>query len=156
MAHLLTPPATKVHRPRGPVAGPAAYQTWSTRFYWRQATCAETGCEHHIKGWTTVLNEATHEGRVAADYIRYTAGRVFTEGRTEAGFTQFDFPAGQTCFDARNHQIRAERPPLYVAQAGDWRGTAGQPRIYDRGDQFADDLHTHTTNIQTARDRAGV
>ena len=146
-----------VHRPRSPVAGPAAYQTWSTQFHWRSASCAEVDCEHHLNGWTTVLAETTPEGRRAADYIRHGhSGRRFTEGRTEAGFTQFDFPPGQTCFKVDDHRIQGQRPPLYVVQGGDWRARTTTAHVYDRGDQFADDLHTHTDKIATARSRAGT
>lgn len=132
---------------RTPSLPPDAFQTWSTRYHWRQATCVEVDCDHHREGWRVVLAETTPEGRKAADYIRYHAGREVKESKDPAGLTQFDFPPGQTCFKAHEHRIQAQRPPLYVVQAGDWRATAGKPRVYDRGDQFADDLHTHTDKL---------
>lgn len=148
-----TAPRSLVHKP---VAHPGAYQTWSTRWYWRQATCEEVDCEQWRQGWVTAVDESTDLGRRQADYIRYHSRRAFRVVTTPAGWTAFEFPAGQTCFSVGKHRVSAEREPLYVAQAGDWRGTAGRARVYDRGDQFADDLHTHTDKIAAARSQAGT
>lgn len=149
---------SNVNRPIGPVAKPNAYETWSTRMWWRQATCEEVGCEQRAKGWVTAIDETTIQGRERADYIRYHSGRVFRTTRTEQGWTAFEFPPGQTCFATADstHRVQADQPALFVAQPGDWRGAAGRARVYDRGDQFADDLHSHTDQIATARSRAGT
>jgi hypothetical protein len=148
--------ATQPFRPTQPVAHPGAYQTWTTKTWWRQAGCAEVDCGHFTNGWVTAVDESTDLGKRQADYIRYHSGRVFRQRRTEAGWTAFEFPPGQPCFNTAAHRIQAEREPLYLVQPGDHRGTAGKARVYDRVDQFADDLHNHTDKIVTARSRAGT
>ena len=149
---FLVPPANhKVHRARQPIAPPGAYRTWTARTWWRQATCEEVDCGQWAEGWVTAVDEATDLGQRQADYIRYHAGRRYTETRTEAGWTAFQFGPGQTCFAAAEHRVPAEREPLYLVQGGDWRQATGKARVYDRGDQFADDLHAHTDQITTAR-----
>lgn len=140
-----------------PVANPGAYQTFGIRPYWRQAACAEVDCDHWREGWITAVDETSQLGRRQADYLRSgQSGRRFVEGRTEAGWTQFAFHPGQTCFAAANHRVPWERPEIYLLQAGDHRAAAGPARVYDRGDQWADDFHAHTTRIAEARSRAGT
>lgn len=153
---LIPPHPTGPFRPVAPLADPRGYRTWSTRMWWRQATCPEVDCEHWNQGWVTVIDESTPIGRERADYIRYHAGRRWRARRTPEGWTAFEFPPGQTCFHAALHRVQADRAALFVAQPGDWRATTDPAHVYDRGDQFADDLHTHTDTINTARSRAGT
>ncbi len=140
-----------------PYGHPGAWQTFGIRPYWRKATCAEVDCSHWRQGWVTAVDETTDLGRRQADYFRSGAsGRSYTEARTDAGWTAFEFHSGQQCFGFGQHQVPWDRPELYVVQAGDWRAAAGPARVYDRGDQWADDLHTHVDRIATARSRAGT
>ena len=154
--HFLLPQSFQAHRSRTPGVGPGGFESFDVRAYWRRASCAEVGCEAHEKGWTTALNEAVQQQATAAQYIRSQSGRRFTESRTEAGWTQFDFPAGQTCFQAGTHKLPADRQELYLRQGGDWRQRTGPARSYERPDQWADDFHARTDEVATARSRAGT
>lgn len=150
------PQLATVHRSWTPHAHPGAYQTFGIQPYWRQATCAEVECPAYTDGWVTAVDESTDLGRRQADYIRTQSGRRFTVERTEAGWTAFRFYPGQTCFASKDHRVPWQRPELYIVRAGDHRATAGRPKVYDRPDQWADDLHTTTDRLYTARSRAGT
>jgi hypothetical protein len=145
-----------VFRSWTPAARPDAYQTFSVRPYWRPASCAEVDCPHWRNGWSTAVDETSDLGRQQAAYIRHRSGRRFTISRDDTGRTVFRFPPEQQCFAAAEHRIAADRPELYVARGGDWRRTIGQPRIYERADQWADDLHSTTDRLFVARSRAGT
>lgn len=157
-AYLLKPAqgSKPPFRSRTPAAGPGGFESFDIRPYWRDASCEEVGCEQWRLGWATVVDESTPLGQRQAAYIRSSSGRRFVEGRTEAGWTQFDFPAGQQCFDSGSHRIQAERPALYLRQGGDWRRRTSKARVYDRADQWVDDLHSRTEALSTARSRAGT
>lgn len=153
---FILPSSMKAFRPSTPRLQPGAFESFDIRPYWRQASCAEVECEGHTQGWTTVLNETVPQQAQLAAYIRARAGRRFTESRTDAGWTQFEFPPGQACFQADQHRVQADRPELYLRQGGDWRKRVGPVRRYDRADQWADDFHARTDQLATVRSRAGT
>lgn len=105
---------------------PAAMKTYSIiapkSTHFRPATCAEVDCPAHLHGWTSTIDERTDLGQFQADYIRRTSGRGFTECKDDTGQAVFTFHPGQTCFAAGDHNIRLERPELYVVRGGDFRG----------------------------------
>ncbi len=139
-----------------PSASPAAYQMFAARQYRRRASCAEVECDHWREGWVSVLDESQPDMKVKADYIRHHSGRVFRQGRTDMGWTQFSFPPGQQCFAAASHQVAADEPAVGQLIVGDHRAIIGTPRTYDRIDQMVDDFATHTDKIRAARSRAGT
>lgn len=124
--------------------------------HYRPATCAEVECEQHQRGWATVVDEATDLGRQQAAYIRQECAstatpaqpgdgrRRYRERRTEAGWTAFEFPAGQTCFG--QHRVPLERPYLYLASA------AGHT-IRHTPDTFIEDSAGHLDKLHTIRER---
>lgn len=118
----------------------------STHF--RPATCAEFGCEYMREGWQSVIDESTELGRAQAHYIRNKSGRRFTEDRNQApGMTVFRFEAGQSCFG--EHQLRLDKPELYVVRGGDWRGNpTGNSRQHANADDWVDDFANHQDQLK--------
>ncbi|MFC5834655.1 hypothetical protein [Nonomuraea insulae] len=134
-----------------------AFQTYQViappSTHWRTATCAEADCPAYLQGWKSLIDESTDLGQKQAHYIRREARRRYTERRDEAGLTVFEFEAGQRCFAP--HQVRLDRPEVYLVRAGDWRGNPnGQIRRYDRSDQWVYDFSAHQERINTLRERA--
>lgn len=92
--------------------------------HFRPATCAEYECDPYRLGWVSRIDESTELGQTQARYIRHGSGRGFTEERDEAGITVFRFHPGQQPFDDaqgshRQHQVRVDRPELFVVRDGD-------------------------------------
>lgn len=94
--------------------------------FWRDATCAETGCPHYLYGWTTTLNMTPSNGtpqdnhrlsqmQARAYYIRSQSNRAFTELADGYTFT-YRFEAGQKCF--KPHRLPVERDPLFACKSG--------------------------------------
>jgi hypothetical protein len=136
---------------RLPPAMPAgSYKTYqlaaprSTHF--RPATCADVDCEAYLFGWRTAVDVATDLGRRQADYIRRAAKRAYTEDRVD-GLTVFIFEPGQQCF--AEHQVRLERPPLFIVRGGDFRGDprGEQPRYHSRPEFWVEDFATHQAGL---------
>jgi hypothetical protein len=126
-----------------PALPPDAYQTYrivspqATHF--RPATCAEAECEAHLNGWQSTIDETTVLGQQQAHYIRRQSGRGFTEERLPTGLTRFSFEAGQECFASSSHQVRLDRPELYLVQGGDWRAP-GAVRKHANAADWVDDF----------------
>lgn len=133
--------------------------------HWRPATCAEVECQAHAHGWRTTIDLRTDLGVRQARYIRDKAGRHFThEFSGDGKMITFTFPAGQTCFTP--HRVQLGRPALFVVRRGGHRDAVGvrgaRPRpirslpgarVFDRPDQWADDLHEATDRMIAARQR---
>lgn len=117
--------------------------------HFRKATCREVDCPHYLKGWKTVADESTDLGQRQAAYIRHTAGRHFTEERNVEGVTTFVFPAGQTCFRSGDHQVRLDRPEIFLKVGGDWRGFTTPPQVM-RADDWQEDFEEHQAEIADA------
>lgn len=110
---------------------------WTVHNEMRPATCAETGCLDYRNGWKIRINALSdpdlHAMRVS--------GRRYTVLDVAEGETYWVFEAGQPCFRASTHQAPVDKPELYLVR------DRGDVRRYDRGDQFAEDLATHTNKI---------
>lgn len=136
-----------------PVGPAGAYKTYqvvaplSTHF--RPASCVEAGCDAHQNGWRTAVDESTDLGQGQAHYIRREAGRAYVEAR-EGGLTVFTFEPGQQCF--RPHQVRGDRPEIYVVKDGDWRMSQNVRRHANAGD-WVDDFKTHQDRLATRMER---
>jgi len=127
-----------------------AYKTYEIKSpistHFRPATCAEVACEAHLNGWQSTIDETTVLGGQQAHYIRKQSGRGFTEHRTETGLTVFTFEAGQRCFG--EHQVRLDRPELYLVTGGDWRGNpTGERRIHHNAADWVEDFGEHQLRI---------
>lgn len=139
---------------------PEAMQTYAIAepkaTHWRAVPCeqAEGGCDAHERGWKTTCDLSTQLGLDQARYIRDKAGRTFTyEYRTKTLLT-FVFAAGQQCF--AGHRVSLGRPALFVVRNGDARGPGRRPlqrRVFDRPDQWVDDLHETTDRLVTQAQR---
>jgi len=128
-----------------------AYKTYriaspvSTHF--RPATCAEAGCGAYLNGWTSTIDETTVLGQQQAHYIRKQSGRGYREERLPSGLTQFTFDAGQRCF-ANDHQVRLDRPELYIVRGGDWRGNpTGESRQHQNAQDWIEDFGEHQQRL---------
>lgn len=92
----------------------------STHF--RPATCEEARCEHFLNGWATTVESDGPQ----AYYIRRESGRKFTAEALSPSMVRFTFEPGQACFRSGDHKVRIDRPEIYVARGGDWRGSEGE------------------------------
>ena len=141
---MLTPRLAPEHMRTYAIAEPRAT-------HWRAVRCeqAEGGCDAHERGWKTTCDLGTQLGLDQARYIRDVAGRTFTHAFSGDGkLITFTFPAGQQCF--AGHRVSLGRPALFVVRNGDHRGSGRRPRerrVYDRGDQWMDDLHETTDSL---------
>ena len=118
--------------------------------HYRRGTCAEVGCTAHANGWKTVCHLTTVIGVKPARYNRDKSGRHFTfEFSGDGKLLTFRFPAGQTCFEP--HPISLGRPALFVVRGNG--GRVRERRIFDRADQWIDNMHENTDRVATARRR---
>ena len=115
--------------------------------HWRKASCEEVGCLAFHMGWTldTVgLPEKDVE-------LAKRSGRVYTIVPGEHGDV-LAFGPGQSCFRVSEHRIRIERPEIFVARNGDWRGNPdgnqAKPVIFSGADAWRDSLGTTLDNIK--------
>ena len=121
----------------------------STHF--RRATCEEVDCPNLRFGWQTVIDESTELGKQQAYYIRNQSGRKFSEDRNSApGITAFVFESGQKCFSP--HQIRLDKPDIYLVRDGDFRGNprGTAPRRHVNGDDWVEDFSEHQDKLSDA------
>lgn len=110
--------------------------------HWRPATCADVDCGAYLTGWRSLIDESTDLGQKQAHYIRRESARKHTERRDEAGLTVFEFEAGQRCFAP--HQVRHDRPEVYLVRGGDWRGNpSGSVRKHANAEDWVEDFQEH-------------
>lgn len=121
--------------------------------HWRDATCEETDCPHHLNGWRTAVDENTGLGQRQAHYIRHDRSRKHAEERQGLGVTVFTFEAGQTCF--RPHRLPVGRPERFLVTGGDWRGNplGTPPREHTRPEHWVEDMQETLDEIRTAHER---
>lgn len=134
-----------------PAMPPEAYKTYRilspVQTHFRPATCEEANCLAHLNGWVSTIDESTVLGQQQAHYIRTQSGRGYREERLPSGLTQFTFEAGQRCF-AGDHQVRLDRPELYLVQGGDWRGNpTGEHRQHQSARDWIDDFGEHQQTL---------
>jgi hypothetical protein len=108
--------------------------------HWRRATCAEVECSQYLNGWATPL-AGLDEGDI---WQAKNSGRKWVEVDTDAG-PALVFEPGQPCFAAVTHRKRLDRPELFIARDGDWRGNprGTDPLRFSGADSWADSLQTH-------------
>lgn len=134
--------------PKLPMQAMQTYQVVApAATHFRPATCAEVDCPHYLHGWHSPIDERTELGQRQAHYIRNQSGRRYTEDRHQVpGLTLFTFEAGQTCF--QQHQMRLDRPEIFLVRDGDWRGNpTGQTRRHAGPDDWVDDFANHQQKL---------
>lgn len=137
-----------------PILPVTSMQTYAirtpTRTHHRPATCAEIGCPEYLQGWVTVLPTGSDNvlflrkgaaGRIDGYVRRFTVTH-------DGGMSTFRFEAGQRCWQTTKHTVRVDRPEIYIARGGDWRGSTGLIRRYDRSDQWVDDFASHQDRVK--------
>lgn len=116
--------------------------------HFRKATCAEVECPDYLHGFRATIDERTDLGQAQAHYIRRESGRGFTEEHDEQDHTVFTFHPGQVCFNAADHQLRLDRPELYVIRGGDHRGNPrGDVRRMSGPTPWVDDFGEHQQRL---------
>lgn len=126
-----------------------AYKTYQVAApistHYRPATCQEFDCQAMIRGWKTVVDTSTELGQRQAHYIRTESRRKFREERNMADqrVVMFCFEPGQICF--ASHQVRTERPEVYLVRDGDWRGNprGTTPRRHANAQDWLEDFSEH-------------
>lgn len=116
--------------------------------HFRTATCEEIDCQAWREGWGLAKKHLNEE-----DVARFKAlGFRFTTLQIKEGEDHLWFEAGQTCFrgKAGEHHTRVDRPELYVARDGDWRGNplGTEPTVFSSADSWADSLNTNLERLQ--------
>lgn len=136
-----------------PAMPPGAYRSFSIiapiATHFRPATCAEARCEHYEHGWTTTVETAGPQ----AYYIRHDSGRKFTEEALSLSVVRFTFEPGQRCFASADHKLRVDRPEIYIARAGDWRGTDGDAYRHAGSADWVDEFAGYQDRLATAVNR---
>lgn len=123
--------------------------------WWQPATCEDIDCAAFLHGWSTTLQLEAHAAQV--HYIRRESGRRFTEHmlRSHPAAVRFDFPAGQRCFRASEHQVPVEREPLYVVRGGDSRAWTGARRVHRSAEDWRDDFGENQDRLSILQQRKG-
>lgn len=128
-----------------PLLPARAMKTFEVRMplstHFRKATCIEADCAHYRNGWVTGFSDVDlpHKWEAAQTYggIAYRRGLRFKVNRTGNTVT-FTFPPGQQCIEG--HRVAVDRPPLYIARGGDWRGNPiRMSRLHANAADFRDD-----------------
>ena len=120
----------------------------------RPASCAEAGCEHHLKGWAiTVMAGSPDETLVrqtaAGDVDGRGRRRYYPPTPNGPGMVRYVFPAGQPCFRATTHRVPLSRPAIHVIRGGDHRAVIGEPR-YVGGEQWINTFGEHQDRLARA------
>lgn len=155
--------------PKLPASGFKTYNiSMPAETHHRPATCAESECPAHLRGWVTILP-------AGSDLISVlkTSGRRYREHRDHLplavvrqmpgheddtadlsigeGLVAFYFEPGQSCFQESTHTVPLERPALYVVRDGDWRGNPRRtpPRVHTRPEDWVEDFAGHQDRLKT-------
>lgn len=146
--HRIPPPGT-----------PADYDTFRLKGFMRWASCEEVECGAFTKGWHSTVQAGSDEEDLLKAACRGEVDgyrRAWTSALPEAnGFVRYSFAPGQPCFGIAGHRTQEDREPLYVRAHGDWRAFLSPGLVYDRADQWADDLHARTTQRAHLRQTRG-
>ncbi len=113
--------------------------------HWRKATCEEVNCPEFLNGWMLPL-AGLDDGDI---WQARNSGRRYREQPTDAGPVLI-YEAGQPCFRESTHRLPLDRPPLFIARDGDWRGNprGTDPVIFSGADPFVDHFNTHMERFE--------
>jgi hypothetical protein len=133
-----------VNRSIQPARSAAAYKTFEVRqpvdTHFRKATCADVDCPNYLNGWRVRVEGLTPE----ALHTAKTCGRKFVELSAAAGETWLMFEAGQPCFRTTEHRVLLDRPQIFIARGGDFRGNPrGDRRVHANADDWVDEFANH-------------
>lgn len=131
-----------------------SYQTFEIKApaatHFRKGTCAEADCPNYLNGWRVRVEGLPPEMLHAAK----ASGRRYREEQIAEGETWLVFEAGQPCFRASQHQVRIERPELYIARAGDSRGNPnGQVTRHSQPEHWVEQFAENQDKLATAQQR---
>lgn len=137
-----------------PKLAPGAYRSFEVhspiRTHYRDATCAEVECQHHLAGWISQFDRTTPQGKRWSEAIRRSGRRYsVTEDGAQVTFT---FPPGQQCF-AAPHKVPTGRPELFVVRDGDWRGNPTGRKTVTRPAEFVERMAENLGELERAAQR---
>lgn len=140
-------------QPALPVQSMQTYQIQAPQStHYRPGTCEEADCPQYINGWVSLIDESTELGQRQANYIRSHSGRRFVREPVDSnGPVKYTFEAGQKCFGS--HQVRLDKPELFLVHAGDHRLNLGTVRRHVNADDWVDDFANHQDEIATRIER---
>jgi hypothetical protein len=142
-----------------PLLPATAMKTFEVRMplstHFRPASCQESDCNHWRDGWVTGFSDVDlpHKWEAAQTYggIAHRRGLRFTVQRVGNTVT-FTFPPGQQCIEG--HRVAIDRPPLYIARDGDWRGNPRKvSRLHANAQDFREDWLTTEDRFRTLQKR---
>lgn len=123
--------------------------------HFRQATCDEVGCEQYQKGWKTTIDTTSDLGQKQLYYITKQSGKSYKATQLPGGLVEFEFAAGQPCFAAAKHQVKLDRPEIFIVRDGDHRGNprGTTPRKHQRASDWVEDFAEHQQKIADDRQK---
>lgn len=135
-----------------PRMAPTAYRSFEVHApastHYRNASCREVECQHHLAGWVSRVDVATEQGKRQAAAIKRSGRRY--DARQEGTVVSFHFGPGQSCFQAP-HKVPVGRPEIYVVRDGDWRGNPTGNRVrVGRPMEFVERMAENLDNLNDA------
>lgn len=143
-------------QPNAPASMYKTYQILAPKeTHFRPATCAEVECEQYQKGWKTTIDTSTELGQKQFYYITKQSGKHFKAMPLPGGLVEFEFTAGQPCFNASKHQVKLDRPEIFIVRDGDFRGSPkGIPaRKHQRASDWVEDFAEHQSKVADDRQK---
>lgn len=137
-------------QPQGPSHLYKTYQILAPKqTHFRPATCEEVECKAYVNGWKSTVDTTTELGQKQYYYITKQSGRKFTMQKLPQGLVEFEFAAEQTCFAASTHQIRLDRPEIFVVRDGDHRGNPRRtaPIKHQNASDWVEDFAEHQQKL---------
>lgn len=115
----------------------------------KPAHCRDIGCRDYLNGWTIKLLAGSDDDRF---FRGACTGRVdgyrrpFTT-RRDGPFVTFVFEAGVPCRFIMKHRASLDRPEIYIARGGDWRGSTGLIIKHDRPEHWVEDFAGYMAGV---------
>lgn len=123
--------------------------------HFRPATCDEVNCVAYQNGWKTTIDTTGDLGQKQFYYITKQSGKHFKATKLPNGLVEFEFTAGQPCFTASKHQVKLDRPEIFLVRDGDHRGNprGTTPRKHTRASDWVEDFAEHQSKVADDRQK---
>lgn len=134
---------------------PYAYKTYQilapVQTHFRPASCEEVDCAGFLNGFVVTIDLSTDLGQSQAYYFRNSNERSFREESLSSTLVRFVFGPGQPCVARHRHQVRLDRPELYLVKKGNTRQSFGIETRHTSADSWRDDFATNQESIAKIR-----